>query len=182
MTESNKITPKEFIEIINKTDKENPKKEDLRELREALRANPALWKIAGDMADNAARNMISKVRTTPALKESLKTAWKEMQKELEGENKNPLEKLLIQQVVMSWFRLQLIEYKYTEMMNQSITLTLGRYWEGRLNAAQRRHLRAVETLARVRRILSRTPSVQVNIATQGGQQVNVAGEVNTGKK
>ena len=42
--------------------------------------------------------------------------------------------------------------------------------------------RAVETLARVRRLLSRIPAVQVNIATQGGQQVNVAGEVNSKKK
>jgi len=49
--------------------------------------------------------------------------------------------------------------------------------EGRLSAAQRRHLRAVETLARVRRLLSRIPAVQLNIATQGGQPVNVVGEV-----
>ena len=70
-----------------------------------------------------------------------------------------------------------MDYHFTEMMNKDITLTMGKYWEGRLSAAQRRHLRAVETLARVRRLLSRIPAVQVNIATQGGQQVNVAGEV-----
>ncbi len=42
-----------------------------------------------------------------------------------------------------------------------------------MNSAQTRYLRAVETLARVRR-LSRDTPLQVNI---GAQQVNVAGEV-----
>jgi hypothetical protein len=47
----------------------------------------------------------------------------------------------------------------------------GMYWEQRQNAAQGRFLRAVETLARVRR-LNKRPPVQINI---GGQQVNIAG-------
>jgi hypothetical protein len=37
-------------------------------------------------------------------------------------------------------------------MKQSITLTLGMYWEKRLSAAQRRFTRACETLARVRKL------------------------------
>jgi hypothetical protein len=50
-------------------------------------------------------------------------------------------------------------------------LTVGTYWDRRLNSAQQRHLRAIESLARVRRLSNATP-LQVNI---GGQQVNVAG-------
>ncbi len=58
-------------------------------------------------------------------------------------------------------------------MKQSITLGLGLYWEKRLMMAQRRFTKACESLARVRRLSRRIP-VQVNIAVQGGQQINVA--------
>lgn len=41
----------------------------------------------------------------------------------------------------------------------------------RLSAAQRRFTRACETLARVRKLSRNTPTLQFNIATNGGQQV-----------
>lgn len=53
-------------------------------------------------------------------------------------------------------------------------LDLGMYCEKRLSAAQRRFTRACETLARVRKLSRNTPALQLNIATSGGQQVNVA--------
>ena len=43
----------------------------------------------------------------------------------------------------------------------------------RLSAAQRRFLRACESLARVRKLARTTPALQLNIAARGGQQVNV---------
>jgi hypothetical protein len=167
------LSVSDFKDILKKTNKDNPPKKDLHALRNALRNQPDFWRIAGDMAQQAAFHIIEEINATPVMKESLKTGWHEMQIELGGDNVNPLEKLLIQQVVISWIRLQIVDYKFTSMMNQSISFTLGKYWESRLNAAQRRHLRAVETLARVKRLLSRIPPLQVNIATQGGQQVNV---------
>ena len=135
------LTVCDFKEIFKKTNKDNPTKEDLKALRNALREKPELWRIAGDMARQVAFHMIEEIQATPVMKESLKTGWYEMQIELGGENVNPLEKILIEQVIISWIRLQIVDYKYTSTMNQSITLTLGRYWENRLNAAQRRHLR-----------------------------------------
>jgi hypothetical protein len=59
-------------------------------------------------------------------------------------------------------------------MKQSITLTLGIYWEKRLTAAQRRFTWACETLARVRKWSRNTPALQVNIAAEGGQQINLS--------
>jgi len=54
------------------------------------------------------------------------------------------------------------------------------YWDRYLTTAQNRFLRAVEALARVRRLARNTPALQINIAGEGGKQVNVQGEV-TGK-
>ncbi len=45
-------------------------------------------------------------------------------------------------------------------------------------SVQARYFRAVEGLACVRRLLKR-PTVQVNIAGVGGQQVNIAGDTQT---
>jgi hypothetical protein len=71
--------------------------------------------------------------------------------------------------------LQEVEAGYSSAMARSIPLSLADYWDRHLAAAQRRYLRACETLARTRRLLQ--PTLQVNIAAQGGQQVNVSGDV-----
>ena len=57
-------------------------------------------------------------------------------------------------------------------MNSGETFGLesGHSWDRRLSVAQRCHLRACETLARIRRM--GIAALQVNVA---GQQVNVAG-------
>jgi hypothetical protein len=86
-----------------------------------------------------------------------------------------LEQLLIQHVTLCWLNLNSVEFKHSNMMKQSITLTLGAYWDKRLSIAQQRFTRACESLARVRRLARKVP-LQVNIAAPGGQQINVAGE------
>lgn len=97
-----------------------------------------------------------------------------MRKDLGYENASPLERLLIQQVTLCWLNLNIVEFRHSNLMQQSITLTLGMYWEKRLSAAQRRFTRACETLARVRKLSRNNPALQFNIAAIGGQQVNVA--------
>jgi hypothetical protein len=84
--------------------------------------------------------------------------------------------LLIDQIVVCWLQMYITQYSYSSVMAESVTLNQGNYWERRLTIVQGRYLRAMETLARVRR-LSRVTPLQVNI---GGQQVNVAGDVKTG--
>jgi hypothetical protein len=85
-----------------------------------------------------------------------------------------LEQLLIQQAALCWLKLSLVELQYSNVMKQSITLTLGMYWEKRLTAAQKRFARACETLTRVRKLSRNAPALQLNLATDGGQQVNLA--------
>jgi hypothetical protein len=66
-------------------------------------------------------------------------------------------------------------------MNQSIPLARAEYWDGLLSSTQARFLRAIETLARVRRLARNTPALQINIANEGGKLVNVHGDVNKGE-
>ena len=94
------------------------------------------------------------------------------------EDSSVLEKVLIDNVIITWLRLQWMEYQLIGFMEQQeIRMSVIEYWEKRLSVAQSRHLRACETLARVRKLLMNRPTLQVNIATQSGQQVNVGGDV-----
>lgn len=51
--------------------------------------------------------------------------------------------------------------------------TLLIYMEKRLKMAQKRFTRSSETLMRVRKLSRNTPALVFNIATSGGQQVNL---------
>lgn len=81
---------------------------------------------------------------------------------------NALERSLIQHVVLCWLRLHDCELRYHTMMGSEPTIAQANYWEKKLSANQARYLRAVETLARVRKLELK---VQINVA---GQQI-VAG-------
>ena len=82
-----------------------------------------------------------------------------------------LERLLIEQVILTWLHYYRVQHGYRQTVGKQLLIVQEDRWERKLNAAQRRHLRAVETLARVRKLSGRGP-IQINIAEQ---QVNVAG-------
>jgi hypothetical protein len=114
---------------------------------------------------------------TPGVREIVKTGLSNLRQELGYKNSPTLEKLVVEQVLLSWLRLSIYEHQYTSLNKQGMTLTKAAFWEKRLSVAQRRFLRTCETLGRVRRLERNNPALQVNIATQDGKQVNIAGEV-----
>lgn len=130
----------------------------------------------GELAVNQALNTITDDGDSGhGSRECWKQRLQSMRADMGHDTSTPLERLLIQQVTLCWLNLNLLEYRHVNIMKQSISLNVGSYWDKRLSMSQRRFTRACESLARVRRLSHRIP-IQVNIATQGGQQVNVAGE------
>lgn len=90
----------------------------------------------------------------------------------------PTERLLIDHILTLRLHLFHAEKMYgNAVMDQATTPAVETYRDKLLTTAQNRYLRAIESLARVRRLASHTPSLQINIAREGGQQVNVQGEV-----
>ena len=173
-TEKHYAAAAAMMEVIRKTDKEKPTKEDKAELERILRDVPAVWTFAGDVMNHTALGMIAQLEGTYALKASLRTGWEQMQRDLARPSDGPLERLLIQQIVLAWLKLAYTEYHHRHyLMNGNTTIKQADFWERRLSAAQRRYLRASETLARVRRL--QLPAVQVNIAEQQVNQVNTRG-------
>jgi hypothetical protein len=91
-----------------------------------------------------------------------------------------LERLLIDNVINAWLRCQWTEIRLADIAGE-VTYREVEFWEKRLSLSQARYLRACETLTRVRKLARNTPALQVNIAAEGGQQVNVSGELNVKK-
>lgn len=144
---------------------QGPTKAQLAELRELIKDVPSLVGVYGDLSRNLQGRIIRHIAPQPGLHIMMEARAKELAEELGLDTASPLERLLIEQVVIAWLRWQSVELNYQGNFEQSITLTKALYLEKRLSAAQRRYLQAIESLARVRRLLSRAP-VQINIAQQ----------------
>jgi len=124
--------------------------------------------LGGDLAEQTRLALIAKYTGKNLLvKETLTKKLKLMAAELAGPNPSPLERLLVDRVVLCWLHLHYLEATYTN--RDSVTLELGAYYQRCISAAQKRYLSAIKTLAVVRKLT--IPMVQVNIARK---QVNVA--------
>jgi hypothetical protein len=167
-------TAQELRALVAQVNKKKPAAGDMAALRDFLDTHPAVWRINGDLAEQANLNMVEMMNAPTAMKESLKHGLGAMAAELTRPGDGELERLIIRQIVGCWLRLSYVEYVVgRNTVESNFTLRQGDFWERRLSAAQRRYLRAVETLARVRRL--QLPAVQVNIAEQQVNQVNTRG-------
>lgn len=152
--------------LLDTVNSSKPTKAQLAELRAALRTAPALVEELGAMG-NQIKHMIAEGLTgQPGLHITVKAKADAMAKDLGAEGASPLEKLLIDQVVVAWLRWVQAELTYQQIFQgQGVSLQRASYLEKRLTATHGRYLRSIESLARVRRLLARAP-MQVNIAQQ----------------
>lgn len=160
-----------FVDVLRRTGKEKPKPDDVAELRRYLAKYPELWRVAGDVARAAQQRIIDGMSKSPQLTESVTTGAQELARELAGPSPSPIESLLAENAVICWLQLYDTQYRHAAVHSESIELSRSAYWDKRLESAQRRYLRALETLARVRKLQAHAV-VQVNVAAAGGQQVN----------
>ena len=163
----------EVAALFKRIDLKNPKPEDVAALQKYLKETPDLWRVVGDLEKLAQDRIMGGMNASRLFTESVKHGVTVLKKELGEEGAPMIERLLIEQAVTCWLELNMTQFAHAGATSKSIPITEAEYWEHRLSASQRRYLRALETLARVRRLL-RPNAVQVNIASQ---QVNVMGDV-----
>lgn len=161
---------KRFNKVLMACNQVNPKPADVKALRQFLKDAPDLARVV-NIAEQTVDHLLDEANATVSVKEIMGTRLKLLQEDLGYKKSTPIEQLLIWQVCICWLRLVLFERYYTATANNT-TLAKATYYERRLNATQRRFLRVIETLVRVRKLARNTPALQVNIATQGGQQIN----------
>ncbi len=137
--------------LIKRTNIERPAQADRDELRRLLQENPRMWKWAGDVSRRATDHVIKTYSGKSALsEESQQRAVELMREEYGHKDAPPLERMLIEQIIISWLCLNSLTVAHTSKTYESHNTETGLYWDRRLTNAQRRFTRAVESLAKVR--------------------------------
>jgi len=141
---------------------------DNAHLTALAKIHPDKFRHRTDMAKMAAEAMVGTgPNTRPAIRKLMVDRFDQVRQDLGYEHSSVVERLLIDQVALCYFSMNLAEAEHALIKATSAERT---YREQRLSAIQRRYMRSIETLTRIRRLVQ-SPVVQVNIATDGGQQV-----------
>jgi hypothetical protein len=162
------LSAAEVSQLIGKAEKGDRKA--LPALRQWLDEHPHVVQNCGDLAKVTLDSLVTAVCGTKnlILPEIIKRKMHAMRQELTGPEPSPVDRLLVERIVLCWLHLHYAEARYAQNM-QELTLRQSEFHQKRITIAQNRYLSAIRTLAQVRRL--GVPVVQVNI---GDQQVNVA--------
>lgn len=157
-----RVDSNELRALLRRVNNENPSQAD----RKALDA----YIVEHGSAEFAAVANLARLVTDTTIKKAfghdygfsraVEAKCVSLRDELGYEQAPALEKMLIQAVTICWLRLQICEFHYGVVIGGECTLIKGAYWEKKLSAHQRRYLRAVETLAKVRKLAI---NVQINV-------------------
>jgi hypothetical protein len=123
------------------------------------------WKEGGDLMGYSLKGAVECAADSAYYsQESLKRGVEEMRAELGYEDSTLPERLLIEQVLLCWVRLGVLERSQTHSMKGSQPYAWLNYLETATTLAQRRYTNAIQSLARVRRLMRpRGPIFQVNV-------------------
>jgi hypothetical protein len=102
-----------------------------------------------------------------AFSEASRVKLEGLRRELEGPNPTALERVLAERAALCWFNVYRLETLYEH--NKGLSIRQAEFQVRQIDAAHRRFLSAVKTLAQVRKLA--VPALQVNI---GANQVNMA--------
>ncbi len=155
------VESEEFSKILKRTNKANPSKKDVQALKKAFKDRPEIWGKVGNLTRMTQDLIIQNTKGTAATKESIQYAVKAIRRDLGHEDASPIEKLLIEQIGLAWLNYHMTQWGHESVMDKGTSFKNAAYWERRLNGAHRRYIRAIEALARIRKM---GVSIQFNVA------------------
>jgi len=155
---------KEFVELLRQADKPHAKPEALEELRSHLAQHPLDAAQMGDLVRILQYNLTTTTfANNKGIGVTVGAHCRNLRSDLGHAEASPLERMLIENIVVCWLRLYTVELTYDTAGGHS--LAQGAHWERRLTLSHHRYLKAIETLARFRKL---GVNVQINV---GNQQV-----------
>lgn len=147
----------ELFEIIQATNKEKPAKGDIERLKNYLAEHPEDVAAMGNLANQLKTQIVESSFASVATTHSLYAYLKQMRNDQGYDEADFIVRGLIDNVCLCWLRLYVTEFQYNQYtINASLARAL--FWEKALSAAQKRYLRAVETLARIRKLQQPAPN------------------------
>src|SRR5215217_5126942 len=142
-------------------------------LIDACQSVPRLWETLSTLSSRAVASWIDLLAPdTPGAGIGRRATEQEIarkRREVAGPDPSPLERLLAERVALCWVAATYADAEYTRKLKEGMSFREGEYYSKRCEQTNRQLLKAIESLARVRRLL--TP-MQINI---GQNQINMAG-------
>jgi len=153
------------------TDLERPKPEEVKELRKILSTTPDVIQELGRLSTRSRNLLLASPFIPTYIRESLTVEIDQLSMDLEYNNSTHIEQLLIDNILSGYLRYHFWEITYHDLAGRpGMELDDATKWEKLLSSSQRRYYRSIEALIKIRRL---GINVQVNIATNGGQQINM---------
>ena len=166
---------KQFDRLHDKMEKTGakPKFEDVTAMRQLLLANPEILPFGWTIHDSVRTQIIEEASSNGGSKALILAEVDRWLIELGYDSAPALERVHMDTIVTCRLRMVFAEYRLNAAQKAGKTAIIEHY-DQMLTSAQHRLNKAVESLARVRLLATRAPVFQVNVATNGGQQVNHA--------
>src|SRR5262249_19195308 len=158
-------TTPEIKSILDRSDRQDETL-TVGEVRSLLDAVPALVEANGSPARHLAERLVQDYSKNLVIQESVRRKLMKIRLELEGPNPSSLESLLAERAAICWMTV----FTYENGLARATRLSQEEngYQQRKIDAAHRRFLSAVKTLATVRKL--GLPDIRINMATN---QVNV---------
>lgn len=167
-------TKEDYRSLIEKASKGD--ESVLPVLRELIQQSPSLIEsVGGDLPKTIERTILgSMAGDNLFFREAVNQKLNTLRNELSGANPSPLERLLIDRVVVAWLRLHDAELR--QVKAASMPIAVAKYHEGRIETLNRQFLTSVKALATVRKLAIPVLIGQINIAAkQANQTVTTVG-------
>jgi hypothetical protein len=140
----------------------------LKELREILDHRPEIWREIGDMSRHAELSLLRLIaQNNTLLLESVERSLKDLRKSISPADPTPLEKMLVQRVVLAWLQMQHVDATYAS--TTGLTMPERKFALQLRESSQRCFDAAVKSLLTVRGKLSQLPAPTSHPPTQTGR-------------
>jgi hypothetical protein len=125
------------------------------EIRKLLDQAPQFVKVlGGDLAHNAQLMLVQAIAGKHiSMREAMHRRMAQLRAELSGPDPDPLERLLVERVVVCWLHTYHADLLYAASKANEVTLIYSEFLQRQQDRAQRRYLAAIKSLAAVRRLL-----------------------------
>jgi hypothetical protein len=167
----------EKLALLRNANKPNPKGEDKKALRKYFDNEPDIWSEIGDLVGTLQDTILRGFSDSYLMQESYRRKIKEMRDNLGWNESSEIEKILIEQICVNWLRLNLLEAVSFEKMQKNNTIATGLYWDKALTGAQRRYIKACESLAKVRKLLAEAELREAQACAKRSQSTRLAQQI-----
>jgi hypothetical protein len=174
------MTPDEgpnFLQLTERCNTKDPAPEDVAALRKKLDEQP---EIALHPGNQMIAHTFDRILAGNGLTRALYVRQiEEKRRSMEYDQSNAFIKMLIDQVVLSYVRLNQMEVLHEDRLAGNHSSEHGYYWDSRLASAQRRFLRACEALGKVKKLLAESQHFEEKAYAAGAKTLlrNVPGKM-----